>query len=323
MTLCLITQRIHEVGHARLRAAGIEILAAPSGDDATVRGLVGAADAVITRNNGLSAAAIAAAPRLRVIGVHGVGTDAVAVDEATRRGIVVVNTPGRNDRSVAEQALGLTFALAKATVHGDAAVRRGDGAFRDRVPLHELAGRTFGVVGFGTIGRLTARLARALGMRVVVWSRRLDPAAVAEEGVEGRPTLAALLAESDVVSLHLALTPETRGLIGAAELALMQPHALLVNTARGALVDEAALAAALSSGVIGGAGLDVFAVEPLPLSSPLLGAPNLVLAPHLAGSTIEALERTAIAVAEQVVAVLEGRRPDHVVNPAAYGIEGR
>jgi D-3-phosphoglycerate dehydrogenase len=318
MTRCLVVQRIHPAGLAVLEAAGIDVVMPLDDTPEAVLRRMPMVSAAITRNKGLSTEAIAAATGLKVIGVHGTGTDAVPVAEATRRGIVVFNTPGRNDRSVAEHAIGLVLAVTKGIVAGDAAVRGGDPGFRDRVRLTEIEGLNLGIVGYGSIGRLTARLGAALGLSVTVWSRSVDDAELRALGFGRARTLHHLLAAADVVSLHLPLTPETRGLIGVAELGLMKPGAVIVNTARGALVDEAALASALTDGRIGGAGLDVFAAEPLPAGSPLLACPNLVLTPHLAGSASAALERTAIAVATDIVGVLQGQRPANVVNPSVY-----
>ncbi|MDQ0474590.1 hydroxyacid dehydrogenase [Labrys wisconsinensis] len=321
MAECLIVQPIHAAGIAVLERAGIRAVQASSAEPAAVLREVAGATAVITRNAGLSAAAIAAAPHLRVIAVHGVGTDPVAVEAATARGIAVVNTPGSNARSVAEHAIALTFALARSIVPADAAARAGDTGFKHRAGLTDLEGATFGVAGFGAAGRVTAGLARSLGMRVLVWSRSTSVAACAEAGAERAESLEALLAAADVVSLHLPLTSATRGLIGPRELALMKPSALLINTGRGALVDEAALAEALRERRIGGAGLDVFVQEPLPAHSPLAGLDTVVLSPHLAGSSRQALERTARLAAEQVVTVLAGGTPPHLVNPAVRAVQ--
>jgi D-3-phosphoglycerate dehydrogenase len=315
---CLIVQPIHPAGAEVLNRAGIRPVAASSADPAVILREIVGASAVITREAGLAAEAIEAAPLLRVIASHGVGTDPIAVDVATRRGIAVTNAPHTNVRSVAEQALALTFALAKSVVQADAAVRVGDRSFKYNVPLVELHGSVFGVVGFGNTGRATAELARAVGMRVVGFSRGQPDAAFVLAGVERLTSIAELLAVSDVVSLHLRSTGATRAIIGERELALMKPHAFLINTSRGALIDEAALAAALRDRVIGAAGLDVFQREPLPSDSPLLALNNVMLSPHIAGSTQQALERTAVVAAEQVVAVLAGREPAHLVNREAW-----
>lgn len=309
MNYCLFVQPMHPVATEILGAAGIA--ACPAGT-AAMAGAV----AVATRNAGLSAAAMDAAPGLRVIGVHGIGTDAVDVTHATRLGIPVVNTPGANIQSVAEHAIALMLAVSKGFTASQRAVRRGDFDYKFSARLLELHGRTLGIVGWGGIGRRTAALARALGMRVAVFSRSADPAGL--EGFEACGSLDALLEQADVVSLHLALTSETRGIIDAAALARMKPDAILVNTGRGGLVDEAALAEALRGGRLFGAGLDVFSAEPLQPDSPLLTLDNVVLTPHTAGSTLEAQRRVAADMARQMVEVLAGRRPAHLVNPEVW-----
>lgn len=314
MTTCLIVQPIHAAGLAVLEAAGVEAVVAPDFLPATIERLVVDADAVITRNAGLSSAAISAAPRLRVIAVHGIGTDPVALDAATERGIPVVNTPHANVRSVAEHTIALTMALVKSTLAADAAVRRGDFSFKYRARLGELHGARLGAVGFGNIGRTTAAIAAALRMRVAAYSTLEADAVFEAAGVERKPTLDALLSSSDIVTIHLPLTAQTRNLIGARELGLMKPGAYLVNTARGEIVDEEALADALQQGHLAGAGLDVFSSEPLPATSRLLALDSVVMSPHIAGSTEQSLQRTAVKAAEQVVAVLSGRPAENLVN---------
>lgn len=316
--VCLVLQAIHAAGIERLRKAGCEVRFASSLDPAVLAREIADARAVLTRDARVDDALMAAAPLLAVIGVHGTGVDNVAVEAATVRGIAVVNTPGANARSVAEHALALTFHLAKSIGIGDRAARQSDGTFKYSSRLVELDGATFGVIGFGAIGRATARLARALGMEVIGWSRNQDDDAFAVEGVRRVPSLDDVLTESDVVSLHVPSNPATRGMIGRDQLARMKPNAYLINTARGALIDEAALAEALIAGRIAGAGLDVFAVEPLPASSPLIGLDNVVLTPHVGGSTEAALYRAATTLADEVLAVLEGAKPDHLVNEAVW-----
>ncbi|HWC02065.1 MAG TPA: NAD(P)-dependent oxidoreductase [Methylomirabilota bacterium] len=309
-----LVQPIHEAGVARLRAAGLGVRQASRADMATVAAEVGAADAVVTRNAGLSAAAIDAAPRLRLVVVHGVGHDPVDVGHAAARGIVVCNTPVANAWSVAEHAIALLLALAKETLAADRAVRAGAFDARYALRLTELRGRILGVVGCGRIGRATARIARAgLGMRVCGHSPSAEPGRLRRLGIEPCASLGELLASADVVSLHVPLRAETRGLIGRAELGRMKPGAWLVNTARGALVDHAALVEALRSGRLGGAGLDVFRQEPVPVDDPLLGLPNVVLSPHIGGASDRAMERTALAVAAAILQAARGRRPRHVI----------
>jgi D-3-phosphoglycerate dehydrogenase len=262
---------------------------------------------------------MAAAPRLRAIANHGVGVDKLDVAAATRLGIPVCNTPGANTVSVAEHAIALTLALAKQVVPGDAAARRGDFDFRYRARFAELAGKRFGVVGYGQIGREAARIAgQGLGMQVDVYSPSADPLVVAAMGGRKVASLEELLADADVVSLHLPSRADTVGLIGRDALARMKPTALLINTGRGDAVDEGALAEALAAGTIAGAGLDVFRAEPLPAGHPFLALGNVLLSPHTASSTEECLERMAVTVAGQVIATLAGQVPPHLLNPEVW-----
>jgi len=309
---------MHEACPDLLQRAGYPTRLAASLEPEPLRLDVEGAVAILTRDARVDAALMDAAPHLRVIGVHGVGTDGIAIDEASRRGIAVVNTPGANAHSVAEHALALTFNLAKAVHRGDRAARSGDATFKFRTSFLELAGATFGVVGFGAIGRATARLAQGLGMNVLVWTRHTSDPSVGASDFSYVCELDELLARSDVVSLHLPSTSQTRGLIDAERLARMKPTAFLINTARGALIDERALADAIRRAKLGGAGLDVFAQEPLPAGSPLIGLDNVILTPHVAGSTGAALRRTATILAQQVTTVLAGDRPKHLVNAHAW-----
>jgi D-3-phosphoglycerate dehydrogenase len=313
-----LVQPVHPAGVARLRAAGLSVRQATAPDMATVGDEMSDADAAVTRNAGLSAAAMDRALALRVVVVHGVGYDPVDVAHATARGILVCNTPDANTESVAEHALGLMLALARRTVVADRAVREGRYGDRYRLSLTELRGKTLGIIGCGRVGIRTATLARrALGMQVLGYSRSRPGGRLRQLGIQPA-SLDTLLERSDVVSLHLVLTPETHGLIGRRELRRMKAGAFLVNTARGALVDEGALVEALRAGRLGGAGLDVFAGEPLAPGHPLTELDAVVLSPHVAGSTREALERTALAVAEAILRVARGRRPAHLLNPGTW-----
>jgi D-3-phosphoglycerate dehydrogenase len=309
-----LVQPIHAAGIEKLRAAGLAVRQATGSDMVTVAGEIGVADAVVTRNAGLNRAAIDAATRLKLIVIHGVGHDPVDVAHAAEKGVVVCNTPVANTWSVAEHAIALLLALAKQTTAADRAVRAGAFDARYTLPLTELRGRTLGVVGCGRIGRATARIARAgLGMQVCGRSPSAAPEELRRRGIEPCARLDELLERADAVSLHLPLRPDTRGLVGRAELGRMKPGAFLVNTARGALVDHAALVDALASGRLGGAGLDVFPQEPLPPDDPLLGLPNVVVSPHIAGASDRAMEMTALAVAAAILQGARGRLPRHVI----------
>jgi D-3-phosphoglycerate dehydrogenase len=314
---CLIVQPIHAAGLQVLREAGITPRLASAFDMPTVAAEVGDAVAAITRNAGFNRAALEAAPKLRVIGNHGIGTDPVDVAYATEIGVPVVNNPTANVISVAEHAIGLMLAVARRMFSADQATRARDFRWKFSNPQIELTGKTLGIIGHGMIGRETARMAAsAFGMRVLVYSPNAPDSALGS--ATRATTLEELLRVADVVSLHVKLSPETRNLLSAERLALLKPSAILINTARGAAVDEGALAEILRAGKIFGAGIDVFSTEPPPEGHPLLGAPNCVLAPHVGGSTEEALVRTATECAQQVVDVLDGRRPPNIVNPASW-----
>ncbi|WP_144630318.1 hydroxyacid dehydrogenase [Bordetella genomosp. 13] len=264
------------------------------------------ADALIVRNRTqVDAAVLAAAPRLRAVGRLGVGLDNIDLPGCSARDIQVLPATGANARAVAEYVIGTLLSLLRGAYAHSADVASGKWPRNALSNGLEAEHRTLGIVGFGGIGRLTARLAQGLDMKVVAHDPMLadDAAAWQETGVRPLP-LDALLAESDAVTLHLPLTPQTSGLFDAARLARMKPGAILINTARGGIVDEAALGAALRSGALRGAAIDVFDQEPLPGGGPLADAPNVVLTPHIAGLTQEANVRVSTLVAQRVADAL-------------------
>lgn len=315
----LIVQPVHPAGVALLEP-DFEVRVATDPSAPTLRREVGGASALLVRTAPIGADVIDAAPGLEVIARHGVGVDNIDVAAATRRGIPVAYTPEANAVSVAEHAILLMAAVARRLLAYDAAARRGDWALRDRYAAVELDGKTLGVVGVGRIGRLVARKAKgAFGMRVLGHDPLLPPEAIAEAGLEPVGALEDLLPVVDVLSLHVPLTRETRGLVGAAALARMRPSAVLLNTSRGGVVDEAALCEALAGGRLAGAGLDVFEEEPVPAGHPLLRLPNVVVTPHSAALTAECVVRMATGAAQAIADVLRGRRPAHVVNPEVFG----
>jgi glyoxylate reductase len=258
------------------------------------------------------------APRVKVISGFGVGYDYVDVAAATERRILVCNTPGTLTETTADQAWALMLAAARNLARGDRYVRSRQWTRYEPALLLgvDVNGATLGIVGLGAIGSAVARRAAGFGMRVLYTGRSRRPESEAATGAQYR-SLDDLLRESDFVSLHCALTAETRGLIGARQLGLMKPSAVLVNTARGAVVDQRALADALRKGRIWAAGIDVFEREPLPPDDPLLECENAVLVPHLGSATQATRVRMAMVAAENIVAALRGERPRHVVNPAA------
>ncbi len=252
------------------------------------------------------------APHLRMVCISGTGTEDVAVADATARALGVGIVPGPSNRAVAEHCLALLFAVARAVPAQDRAIRRGEWKAMQGI---ELGGKTLGIVGVSGISSELAPLARALGMKVISWSRNNDPARAAAIGSQAVP-LDELLASADVISLHVRLNDTTRHMIGAGQFARMKRGAILINTARGGVVDEDALLRALAGGHLGGAGLDVFAQEPLPAGHPFLNAENVVMTPVSAWSTVDASARMINQSIENVVQFLAGT-PVNVVNPAA------
>jgi phosphoglycerate dehydrogenase-like enzyme len=299
---CAILQPIDRAGLDLLQAAGVEPLCAPDTGIDTIAPLLQQADAVITRNWGFPASALAMAPKLQVVGVHGTGTDRIYKAGLAERGIVLVTTAGSNAQSVAEHCIGLMLASARGVHLGHEAMQSGDFAFRGRFRGRELSGRQLGLWGWGHISQAVAPIAQAIGMEVQVYSRHANAKLLATRGLRRVEDIAEFLGTSDVLSLHGV--PEERPIIGAEEIALMRRGSILINTARGALVDERALADAVRTGHLFGAAIDVFGNEPLEAGSPLIGCPGLLLTPHVGGSTEEALRRTAREAARAVLAVL-------------------
>ena len=269
-------------------------------------------DALVVRSQvQVDAEAIAAGTRLQVIGRAGVGVDNVDLDAATRAGITVVNAPTGNTIAAAEHTLALLYGVARRIAAADASVRRGEWK-RAEFTGNELRGRTLGIIGLGKIGQAIAARAVAMEMTVLAADPFVTAEQAAHHGVELVP-FETILERSDVVTVHVPMTRATRGLIGRDQLARMRPGAILLNVARGGVVDEAAVAAALRDGHLGGAGIDVFEHEP-PTGSPLLDAPNTVLTPHLGASTAEAQVAVAEEIADQVLDVLAGRSARYAVN---------
>jgi D-3-phosphoglycerate dehydrogenase len=300
------------VGAERVLAeAGVELVIGQcKGEDDAIR-LGRDADAVINQHCPVTDRVLAAWPRCRGVVHFGKGVDNIDVAAATRRGIWVANVRDANWDEVSNHVLALMLAWARGLLPFDRHVRAGGWSYRGAVPRHRLAGQTLGLVGFGDIARLVAAKARGLGMTVLAHARR----PVAAEGVD-QVALPELLRRADVVSIHVPLTAETKGLIGARELGLMKPGAFLINTARGAVIDQPALVAALRERRLAGAGLDVLDPEPPPADDPILALDNVILSPHVAWYSEESRERVTTEAAREVVRVLRGERPLSPVNPA-------
>ena len=261
-----------------------------------------AVDAILVRQGQIDNSVISASPRLRVIAKHGSGVDNIDLHAASARRVPVLRALAANAQSVAELAISLTVSLMKDIAVLDRTVKAGNWP-KTKYVGRDLAGARFGVIGFGEIGRRTARLAQGLGMETIAF----DPFAVDGDGTAVTRDLEAVLEQSDVVSLHCPLTPETRHLINETRLAGMKPTAFLVNTARGAVVDEAALVAALRAGTIAGAALDSFETEPPAADHPLFAMGNVIATPHVGGASRSALRNMAVQSAQHIVDVLSGK----------------
>jgi D-3-phosphoglycerate dehydrogenase / 2-oxoglutarate reductase len=311
----LVAGRIHEAGRDLLAGTpGITFDLVDEVSTESYAPLVDRADAILIRTQPMPAEVIARAGRLQIVSRHGVGYDAVDVAALDARGIPLTVVGDVNSGAVAEHTLTLMLALAKKVVAFDAATRSGGWNIRNTFSATELAGKTLLLVGFGRIGRKVCALARAFDMSVVVHDRFVPDEDIRSGGAEPARDLQAALRVADVVSVHVPLE-DGKALIGGRELAAMKPGAFVVNTARGGLVDEVALAEALAQGRIGGAGLDVFAQEPPAAGHPLLSSERVVLSPHSAGLTAECARRMAIAAVRNILDYFDGRLdPSLVVN---------
>lgn len=310
----LVAGKLHPSGRALLDgAAGLTVEYVEEVSEASYAPRIGGADALLIRTQPMSAATVARADRLRLVSRHGVGYDAVDVAALNARGIALAVCGDVNSTSVAEHAMMLILAASKRALRADAAVRKGPWDWRQTLEAQDLKGRELLLVGYGRIGRHTARMAAGFDMRV----RAYDPYLLQQGWPEGHvapvATLAEGLATADVVSMSVPRA--ARPLIGRAELAAMKDGVVLVNTSRGGVVDEAALVEALASGKVGAAGLDVFETEPLPAGHPLGAFDQVILSPHIAGVTEGAAERMAVGSAQNIIDFFAGRiDPALVVN---------
>lgn len=294
----LITDRLDEEGLTILRAGAEVVEQADLSDLASF-------DAVVVRGRTrITPDAISAAvPRLKVIGRAGVGVDNIDLEAARRNHVIVVNSPMATTTAVAELSLALMLSLARRIPEADRSLRQGEWRKKDFKGI-ELSGKTLGIIGVGRIGEALASRASALGMHPIGFDPLITPEEVRRRGVEPAP-YEALLQSSDFISLHVPLTDDTHGMIGRKEFELMRPGVCLICTARGGVVDETALLAALESGRLAGAALDVFKNEP-PGAAPLIRHPNLIGTPHIGAQTVEAQNRAARDIAEEVLAALSG-----------------
>lgn len=311
--MILLYEDMHEVGKALLREKA-EILYATSLEEASLMNEVKEVDGIIVRANGkVSRKLMDSAPKLIVIGRHGVGVENVDLEAATEKGIWVVNTPDANDISVAEHFFGLALILSKILKKADLALREGRFEVRYQYIGKELHGKTLGILGFGRIGKKVGRIGyHGFGMKVLYYDA-IRYEEVEKEIKATKVSLEDVLSQSDYISINLPMLPATKGLLTKREFELMKPSAYIINLARGPIWDEKALYAVLKEGKIAGAGSDVYEVEPATKDHPLFQLENFIGTPHMAAHTDEALRRMSL-VAEDVLRVLEGEAPLHPVN---------
>jgi D-3-phosphoglycerate dehydrogenase len=294
-------------------------IAAPILKDAHAYQIGSARDEIATKYHA-TAALLARAPNLLIVSTNGVGYDTVNVKECTQAGVLVVNQAGGNREAVAEHVLGMMLVLAKRIVEVDRAMRREKNLDRNLFMGNDMFGKTIGIIGIGHVGSRIAELCGGLlKMRVIACDPYLTKEEIAARGAE-KVELPDLLRRADVVSVNCPLSEETRGMIGAAQYALMQPHAYFISAARGFIHDEMALADAIRSKTIAGAGLDVWSKEPPPPDHPLLQFDNVLVSPHTAGVTVETRQNMARIAAAQMLDALDGKRPPRIVNPEVWAV---
>lgn len=310
----ILVQPIHRSG-VELLEREVEVLQASDPCVETVCREIKGVHGAIVRTASFTREIIESADKLEVIGRHGVGVDNIDIEAASQRGIPVVYTPNATTLSVAEHTIAFILALCKRLCISDRATREGNFRIREEFAALDLDGKTLGIVGAGRIGSALAKRCRtAFNMEVVAYDPYLSLERAEQIAVDLCDNLAKLLRESDFVSIHTPLTAETKGLIGQKELQTMKPTAFLINVARGGIVDEKALARALSEKWIAGAATDVFSREPPEINNPLLGAENVIVSPHMASLTRECVIRMATGVAQGVLDVLKGEEPVDMAN---------
>jgi D-3-phosphoglycerate dehydrogenase len=313
----VITQRLHDKGMELLEQHAQAVVAG-TGNPRELDPFLADADGLIIRIGSIDRQGLLAAKNLKVIGRPGVGVDDVDVATCTEFGIPVVIVPGANTRSVAEHAMLLMFATAKDLLRSDQETRRGNFGIRSSFKAYELKGRTLGLIGGGAIGSEFGRMAQGIGMNVMVYDPFLKKDDVEARGWRHVASLDDIYRDADVISIHVPLTEQTKNMIGDRELGLMKKDAILINCARGGIIDEDALYRALKDNRIHSAGTDVLAKEPFDTTSPLMSLENFVLTPHMAGQTKEAAAGVATGAVEGVLAVINGEKWPKVCNPEAY-----
>jgi len=311
----VVTEPIHQAGIDLLEGKGVEVISLPPGSDIeALKEVAPRADGFITRGSiKVTREIMASSPRLKAVGVHGIGCDHVDLEAARDLGKVVLNTPTALTETVAEMAMALMLSMTRRVVSADKAVRAGEWS-RKYGDLRgvEVMGKTVGLIGLGKIGTATARRLKPFGVDLVYYSRTRKVDLEGELGMEWA-SLGELLRRSDIISIHVPHNPETFHMLSSAEFALMKEGVYIVNSARGKIIDQEVLVGALKSGRVAGAALDVFEVEPLPQGDDLASMDNVILTPHLGASSQEAMWRMATQVADGVLRVLNGERPDFPV----------
>jgi D-3-phosphoglycerate dehydrogenase len=313
----LITDAIEQQCVDILKADNLEVTLSPGLEPEQIKKIIPDYDGLIVRSGTtVTSDIIAAGAKLKVVGRAGAGVDNIDVEAATRKGIIVMNTPGGNTISTAEHTISMMLALARNIPQADQSLKRGEWNRKKFIGM-ELYEKTLGIVGLGKVGREVAKRCASFGMKIIAFDPVLSPDSITEKWIELVP-LVELLKRSDVITVHTPLTNETRGLIGKGAFKMCKPGVRIVNCARGGIVDEGALLEALNTGVVGGAALDVFSTEP-PGDHPLLRQPNVIATPHLGASTGEAQEKVAAQIARQVSDALYRRRVTGSVNADAIG----
>ncbi|MGC1442876.1 MAG: hydroxyacid dehydrogenase [Burkholderiaceae bacterium] len=316
MKRVVVTEKIHPDGPAILKSrTDIEVVQLTDCEPDTLKRELANAHGVLVRSAFLNSDILAGATELQVVSRHGVGCDHIDVDHLTARRIPVAIAASANARSVAEHVIMMMMVLTKAPFVYDRATR--EGRFHERGSHYttELFDKTILVVGYGRIGSLVAPMCKAFGMRVMVADIALNEALAREQGVEGIADFRGALAQADFLTVHVPLNPQTHHLIGAPELAALPDHAIVINCARGGIIDEAALAAAVSGGTIAGTGADVFSTEPPAPDNPLLSLPNSIYSPHSAAVTQEGARNMSVEAAQNIVDAFDGKlRSDYIFN---------
>ena len=319
----VMTQSVCPEGIEALKSSGLfeTIYDANNPDPNNYLDKMSDADALIVRVASCNANVIENSRNLKVIGKTGVGYDAIDVKKAAERGIPVVITPGANNRSVAEHAVALMFALSKNLVEGDSETRKGNWEIRGAHKAFELENKTVGVIGLGAIGRETAKICQSIGMNIAGYDPFLTQDKIEALGAKYYSDYRELLKDSDVVTVHVPLTDQTRDMISAKELASMKKTSIIINCSRGGIINESDLINALKSGLIAGAGTDVFCEEPVKSDYPLLDCPNLIVSPHSAAQTREAVIKMALMCVSGCCEVLKGNKWPFVADKSVYDHE--